>query len=86
MCKVSERDFRPERSLFETSIGRLCPVTNRERDTYAVLQWRLDMNRTDLRYDLVNVLCQTGELPSISNFFKITRYLAFCEISPQYLA
>ena len=43
-----ERDFRPERSWFETTRGCLCPVTDRVRDTCVVSSSRVGMNRTDL--------------------------------------
>jgi len=46
---AKEHDFRPERSRLETSIVRLCPVTDRVRDIRAVLQLRVDTNRIDRR-------------------------------------
>ena len=49
--KLAERDFRLERSRFETAGDRLCPKTDRVQDSREVLQWRVDLYRTDQRYD-----------------------------------
>ena len=59
--KLGERDFRPERSLSETAGDRLCATTDRVQDTRAVLQWRVDTNRTDRRYALGTLVVPTGK-------------------------
>ena len=56
-----ERDFRTERSRFETSGGRLCPATDRVQDTREVSRSRVVMNRTDLRYALGTLVAPNGK-------------------------
>jgi len=56
-----ERDFCPERSRYETAGDRLLTATDRVQDSRAVLQWRVDTNRTDRRYNLGTVVVSNGK-------------------------
>ena len=48
--------FRLERSRFEIAGDHLYPAADRVQGSRAVLQWRVDTNRTDRRYALCTLV------------------------------
>ena len=58
--KLKERDFRSERSRCKTSEDRLSLATDRVQDTRALLQWRVDTNRTDESFALGTLVVPNG--------------------------
>ena len=58
--KLEERDFRPERSRFETPGDGLCSATDRVQDTRSFLQYRVDKNRTARRYVMGTLVSPKG--------------------------
>lgn len=78
--KLWERGFHLEISGFETTIGRLCPVTDRVPYTVRVFS-DVKVRIVQIYYIIMAQLCQTGELASIFNVFY--DYQIFSETSLQ---